>query len=536
MRVYQSVQRLSNSRRSLTPVARSPLQRKCACGGASSPTGECAACRRASSMGALAKRAGVIQQAGAAERSGALSGPASGRALPGDLRVEAERRLHHAFDHVRLHDDRAGGWAAFSLGARAVTVGHHIFADRSQLTASGRALLMHELAHVAAQDPARMALTGVAPQSHPAERAARQVEAGANPVLPPAPVGIYRSPLRRADFEREMARRFGVRRVFDATFEEQVKRLNYFGAGQRPGDRLRREDWAAWSPGDESDLYDWIIAAFAAFAQRLGGVPAVEEIGFYAVDYDLNDAGALVRRPNVLATYGGGRMAIYRVATTSRFSLPTARGAAGAATPRRTLTPEQSFIAAVTHELGHGFVETALTPRTGGQPAPDPAFAREYRLAAGWTAGADPELYDAGVPEVQAALAEGRVPPAAYRITPANWNDPRWIEQPISEYMTTHPSEDIPEAIAVYVTQPDLLRDRSPRRFNFLETHKEAVQPFLRRDLATLRLRPSEADLRAIIERSTPPPWMRPVPRPQPAAPSGSRIRLRPGPVLEIRF
>lgn len=461
---------------------------------------------------------------------------ASGRPLPAGVRIDAERRLRHPVGHVRLHDDVQGGWTALSFGARAVTVGHHIYVAPGQLGGEGCSLLMHELAHVAAQDAALGVQPGVAPPTHPIEQVARSIAAGYTPALPRVPVGIYRAPMRRADFEQQM-RRFGVRRIFTATLEQQRDRLNYFGAGRRPGDQLSPSSWTSWDPGGDSPVYDWIVAAFAAFARRLGGVPAVQELGFYAMAYELNSAGTLVRRPNVAAEYGGGRMAVYRSAVTraTGFTLPTGRSTAGAPAPLRHLAREQGVIQAVTHELGHGLVETALTPRAGAR-APDPAFMNDYRRAAGWTAGSRPALYDAGVPEVQTALATGRTPPAAYRITQTNWNDLRWIEQPLTQYMTTHPSEDLPEATAAYVNTPDLLRQRSPRRFAFLELRKAALGPYLRSDLATVRLRPTEAELRALLDELTVPPWLRPVPRPQPTPPPGSRIRLRPGPVLEIRF
>ena len=68
---------------------------------------------------------------------------------------------------------------------------------------------------------------------------------------------------------------------------------------------------------------------------------------------------------------------------------------------------------AISHELGHGLVETALTPRTGG-PAADPTMVDDYRREVGWTAGSSPMLFDAGVPVVRTALASGTTPPATY--------------------------------------------------------------------------------------------------------------------------
>jgi hypothetical protein len=123
----------------------------------------------------------------------------------------------------------------------------------------------------------------------------------------------------------------------------------------------------------------------------------------------------------------------------------------------------------------------------------------DYRREVGWTAGDTPQLFDAGVAEVRTALTAGTAPPPAFRITEDNWNNPRWIEQPLTSYMTTHPSEDLPEAVAAFVNRPDLLRERSPRRFAFLNTRKAALAPFLTRDLSAVRLFPTDEEMRRII-------------------------------------
>jgi Domain of unknown function (DUF4157) len=457
-----------------------------------------------------------------------------GKTLPLSTRREAEQRFNHSFAHVRVHDDPAGGMVALSLGARAVTAGHHIYAAPGALQAAGPRLLMHELSHVVAQDPALGLYPGAVPQDHPVERAARLAESGQHVTIPHAPVGIYRSPMSRGDFEHEM-RRFGVRQIFTATFEQQRDRLNYFGAGAKPGDLLSEATWAAWSPGDDSAVYDWIVAAFAAFARSLGGVPKVEEIGFYPMAYELSPSGTLTARRNVAADFGGGHMAIYRATAekATSFLIPAGRSAGNTPAQLSPSTEEQGVTGAITHELGHGLVETALTPQKR-RPAPDPQFMNDYRRTVGWTGVGSPELYDAGVPEVREALESGQTPPANYKITEENWNEPQWVEQPMTLYMTTSPSEDLPEAVAAYVNTPEILRQRSPRRFEFLDAHRAALEPFLQRDLSKIRLRPTEEELRRIIEPTTPPPWLQPVPAPAPPRIPGSSGQREP--MLEIRF
>ncbi len=455
----------------------------------------------------------------------------AGQPIPNSMREDAEKRLHRPLDHILLHDDQEGNWTALSFGARAVTIGHHIYLAPGQMNSKGKSLLMHELVHAASQDATLEMHKDIPSSTHPVEQATRNIAAGQSSFLPRIPVGIYRDPMSRTDFEQQM-QRFGVRIIFTATFEQQVERLNYFGEGNLPGDQLQRSSWTAWNPGGDSSVYDWIVAAFAAFANRLGGVPAVEEIGFYAIDYNFDGTRTLVSRPNVLATYGGGKMAIFHSAVdlANRFTLPEGRSISGTAA-LHPMTSEQGFERAIAHELGHGLVETALTPPTEG-PAPSPEFMNEYYLAAGWKNSSTPQLFDISVLEVQEALESGRNPPARYRITQTNWNDPGWIEQPLSQDMTTHPSEDLPVAVAAYVNQPNLLRQRSLRRFTFIESHKSALLPYLRRDPATIQLIPTETQLRAIGLIT--PPWM-PSATVEPQTAERSRIGISNG-SLVIRF
>jgi hypothetical protein len=463
-----------------------------------------------------------------------VHGADPGRSVPAQVRSEVEGRWNRPFGHVRLHDDARSGWAALSLAARAFSAGADIYFAPGELEAGGHSLLLHELAHVAMQDPALGSQPGPVPDSHPAEHAARSVESGRHPPLPRTPLGLYRSPLRREDFERQM-RRFGVARITTGTYEDQVAWLNYFSAGSRLGDRLPRDPWSEWSPGEDSAIYDWILAAFVAFAQRLGGVPGVEEVVFFATAYEADVSGAPAPRTNVAAEFGGGRMAVYR-SVTQGSRRPAGASVGGAAAALQDLTAEQAVQENVAHELGHGYLETALTPRAEGA-APDPRLLGDYRAAVGWTRGAPPALYDAGVDEVRTALSDRVTPPQEHRITADNWNDAGWVEQPVSAYATTSPDEDFSEAIAFYVTRPALLEERSPRRFAFLEARRAVIQPFLRRDLGTLRILPTQEELQRVLRQSTPPSWLRPVSPPAaPGTPSTPPLRFVPGPALEIRF
>jgi hypothetical protein len=111
----------------------------------------------------------------------------------------------------------------------------------------------------------------------------------------------------------------------------------------------------------------------------------------------------------------------------------------------------------------------------------------DYKRAVGWIGAAGSErLFDIGAQAVQIAIANGSLPPATFEITEAHWNDPRWVEQPMSGYMVAGgPSEDFPEAVSAYVHVPAALRARSPRRYAFLDARKSRWQSGLRQPTAT---------------------------------------------------
>ncbi len=80
----------------------------------------------------------------------------SGDPLPGSERAYFESRFGHDFGGVRTHTGPEASGAAVSLGARAFTVGDHIFFGAGQYEpgmASGRRLLAHELTHTIQQQP-----------------------------------------------------------------------------------------------------------------------------------------------------------------------------------------------------------------------------------------------------------------------------------------------------------------------------------------------------------------------------------------------
>ncbi len=80
-----------------------------------------------------------------------------GEPLSGGVRRDMERRLGHNFSDVRIHRGPAAEASARAVDALAYTVGHDVVFGGGTFqpdTISGRRLLTHELAHVAAQPSA----------------------------------------------------------------------------------------------------------------------------------------------------------------------------------------------------------------------------------------------------------------------------------------------------------------------------------------------------------------------------------------------
>ena len=285
----------------------------------------------------------------------------------------------------------------------------------------------------------------------------------------------------RTTFDRIMLQHFGVSRVFNGTRSDQESYLR--SASGNPGLSFNPTSWTDWNPGSDSEIYAHIINAFRSFAVTFGGIPPVNEIGFFNEKYSYSHSSSgVVRERGTAAAFGGGKLLIYPLMTMSAKTLPSGRSENS---PAHLTLPlrSQTVTRIITHELGHGLVEIGLTPTgttSSGGAAPVPQLMNDYRRTAGWTTGSNPQLYDIGVSAVQTAIAAGRVPDARYQINQTNWNQPNWIEQPVTGYMTTHPSEDFPEAIMTYVTQPSLLQSRSPGRFRFIRQRAHQLGPLLR--------------------------------------------------------
>ena len=107
--------------------------------------------------------------------------------------------------------------------------------------------------------------------------------------------------------------------------------------------------------------------------------------------------------------------------------------------------------------------------RTGTQQEQEAQLTRNF---GGQTVQPTVNGWQSWDPAVQTALRQNQTPDSQYIITPDTWNHPHWIEQPMSHYMVAGgPGEDFAETTAAYIYHPALLQQRSPRRFQFFQTH-----------------------------------------------------------------
>jgi Domain of unknown function (DUF4157) len=175
------------TRPSSLPPAGSSMLRRCACGGVTGPSGECAACRarrEAASSQLEVGRANdpaeheaerfAAQVTGTpssgAGRSPSAPGPSHapssvqrvlstpGRPLEPAARSFFEGRIGRGLGDVRVHDDAAAASSASDVNARAYAVGDDVVFARGEYapeTPAGLRLLAHELAHVGRPDSAR---------------------------------------------------------------------------------------------------------------------------------------------------------------------------------------------------------------------------------------------------------------------------------------------------------------------------------------------------------------------------------------------
>ena len=237
----------------------------------------------------------------------------------------------------------------------------------------------------------------------------------------PAPVAAGPGEMTREEFERVMARRFGVYRIRNGSEREMIGRSHRHGV--TPPTSL--PGWNDWNPGASSSVYQSIVDAFGDIELSFNGVPDVREIVFFDADYEWNGT-TFARRDDVGASFGAGHLTVYRSLTTHHKGIPVARSNArgrypsvviglgqapdevpGAPRPMPSRAESQRRL--IAHELGHGLAEAA---HGGTNPAnaADSTMMADWRQAVGWTATEPAELFDMGDRGRPAGAAGGDAP------------------------------------------------------------------------------------------------------------------------------
>jgi hypothetical protein len=287
---------------------------------------------------------------------------------------------------------------------------------------------------------------------------------------------------RRGKAESTLKEKYGVVAVRKGTYDEQWKETKC---------KLPLESWEEWEPADDAVFWRRLVESFDDFAKSFGGAaPSVQEIVFFKVKWRFV-GGVLSKQSERIGDFGAGRLALYQSIENGSDPLPIARsnkaneydtppasssGIEGQKPGSPIDAPSEgiSINRHILHELGHA-LDDARGPALIGEKIDTER--NEWNLAAGWYGAS---LYDSGVESVRDAISTSKQPPIEYQITPQNWNHPRWIEQPMTHYALTAAHEDFAESVMAYIVSRSLLRSRSPRRHQFIESHKELWIPLLR--------------------------------------------------------
>ncbi len=148
---------------SVAPAAARLRARTCTCGGVVGATGDCIKCLNKRLAWKGAAQSAPVEVAPPVVREVLNS---AGSPLDGETRAAMEAHFGYNFGSVRVHTGTRAGESAEAVGARAYTVGHDIaFApgQHSPVTAWGRRVLAHELAHVVQQSGAGGSALATAP-------------------------------------------------------------------------------------------------------------------------------------------------------------------------------------------------------------------------------------------------------------------------------------------------------------------------------------------------------------------------------------
>ncbi len=429
-----------------------------------------------------------------------------GRALHEKERSFFEVRMGYDLSHVRLHTDSAAGRSAKDINALAFTHENNIVfgSDQHQPeTVAGRKLMAHELTHLVQQGGGNkvqratgannqpVAISNFSHIGHPIRNTHTKNLVQLLPLQnftsqgtivsnqPAHTSASYRQipqgVISRQDFEQYVINYYGVQTVQTGTKQEQEQSIirPNMPAPSIPG-------WQPWDPGTSSEDYAHIIRAIEDVVNSFMSVPVIRRIIFYQTHYEPNQSGVGIANRDVGASFGSGELTIYQAFSRDR-AFPVAKShtqgkyppvgialtspGSSLGAPAAYQGRDRSIRENIVHELGHGVFEGAAAANPNLSQ-----FAIEFNAAVGWVGTNPAVLYDIGQAAVQTAIVSNTLPPAQYRIDPLQWNDPQWIEQPMSYYSVNGgPGEDFAESIAAYVYTPSVMQQRSRERYRFIQ-------------------------------------------------------------------
>ena len=289
-----------------------------------------------------------------------------------------------------------------------------------------------------------------------------------NPVPPIDTSYLPKGEITRDQFDFFVMQRYCAKEVKNGTQSDQETEI-----APRGTSRIPVANWKDWNPGTSSEDYTHIIEAIEDVSNSMGGVPFLSRVVFYDKDYAVQN-GVAVPRVGTGASFGAGVLTIYRSFSSTR-GFPIARSVAGGSyhvtaaisSPGSSpgapvpVTSYADYIRQnIAHELGHGIGEEVANHLNR-------SVFKDFNTKVGWVSG---KLFDIGELAVSSAIAAGQLPPSQFEITPDHWNDPNWKEQPMSNYSVSGgPGEDFAESISAYIYSNNVLKSRSPNRYQFIQ-------------------------------------------------------------------
>jgi hypothetical protein len=261
--------------------------------------------------------------------------------------------------------------------------------------------------------------------------------------------------LTRKEFEEFVQEQFGIE-VRNGTFAEQSMGVPDLAPAQ----------FKPWGPVDGTTDLNEFIRALSEYDQNIGISKSVKKLLFFEKAWVEDSTNKRAVETRTLAQFGFDTISFF-----SRGTSDTPKYAAGRSEPGKDADasrdgPQKAPHSNLVHELGH-----ATESDRGGLDE-----AREFESEVGWWRnpdGSNARLYDIGRRDVREARLKNTPPPEDARITSTNWNNGAWKEQPVSDYAATDPGEDYAESVKVFLTKPDVLKKRSPRRFDFISKLKK---------------------------------------------------------------